>query len=46
MLGRLMKVFVAPLLFVIMMIATAWAAGTQVTIIYSNNINGQVDAVG
>lgn len=43
---RLTRVFVAALLFVAMMIPAAWADNKQVTIIYSNNINGQVDPSG
>jgi hypothetical protein len=43
---RWRRIFIAALLFVAMMISAAWADITQVTIIYSNNINGQVDPSG
>jgi hypothetical protein len=40
------RVLIALLLFVAMTISTTWADSTQVTIIYSNNINGQIDPSG
>jgi hypothetical protein len=40
------RVLIALLLFVAMAISAAWADSTQVTIIYSNNINGQIDPSG
>jgi hypothetical protein len=40
------RVLLVPLLFVPMMIFSTWADSAQVTIIYSNNINGQVDPAG
>jgi hypothetical protein len=43
---RLTKVFIAALLFVAIAISSTWADSTQVTIIYSNNISGQVDPSG
>jgi len=43
---RWTRVFIAALLFAAIMIASAWADNTQITIIYSNNINGQVDPSG
>jgi hypothetical protein len=39
-------VFIAALLFVAVTASAAWADSTQVTIIYSNDINGQIDPVG
>ena len=39
-------IFIAALLFVAVMISSAWADNTEFTIIYSNNINGQVDPSG
>jgi hypothetical protein len=42
----LTKIFIAPLFFVTIAISSAWAGNAQVTIIYSNNINGQIDPVG
>jgi hypothetical protein len=44
---RLTRVFIAALLFVVaILISSAWADNTLLTIIYSNNINGQVDPSG
>jgi len=43
---RLTWVFMAALLFFAIMISSAWADNTEFTIIYSNNINGQVDPSG
>jgi hypothetical protein len=40
------RVLIAAVLFVAMAAATVWADSSQVTIIYSNNINGQVDPSG
>lgn len=39
-------VVIAAGFFVAMMISAAWADSTKVTIIYSNNINGQIDPAG
>jgi len=40
------RALIALLLFFAMAISVAWADNTQVTIIYSNNINGQIDPIG
>lgn len=42
----LTRVFITTLLFGAMAISSAWADSTQVTILYSNNINGQIDPAG
>jgi archaellum component FlaF (FlaF/FlaG flagellin family) len=44
--GILTKMFITLLLFVAIIYSSAWAGSEQVTIIYSNNINGQIDPVG
>jgi hypothetical protein len=44
--GILTKIFITLLLFVAIIHSSAWAGSEQVTIIYSNNINGQIDPVG
>jgi len=43
---RLPRAFIAALLFVAIMISSTWADNIQFTLIYSNNINGQVDPSG
>jgi len=44
---QLTRVFIAALLFVAVAAAAAWVVdSTQVTIIYSNAINGQIDPIG
>jgi hypothetical protein len=42
----LTRVVIALLLFATMAISPARASSTQVTIIYSNDINGQIDPLG
>ncbi len=42
----LTRVLIALLLFATMAISSAWASGIQVTIIYSNDITGQIDPIG
>lgn len=44
--GHLVRIFIAAVLFGAMAASTAWADSTQVTIIYSNDINGQIDPIG
>jgi hypothetical protein len=44
--GQLVRMFIAAALFGAMAASTVWADGIQVTIIYSNNINGQIDPIG
>jgi hypothetical protein len=45
--GRgLMRIVVALFFFVTGVTPYAWAKGRDVAIVYSNNINGQVDPVG
>jgi flagellar biosynthesis/type III secretory pathway M-ring protein FliF/YscJ len=39
-------VFIALLLFFAMVASAVWADSTQVTILYSNNINGQIYPAG
>jgi flagellar biosynthesis/type III secretory pathway M-ring protein FliF/YscJ len=43
---QLITVFIALLLFFAMVISSVWADSTQVTILYSNNINGQIYPAG
>jgi hypothetical protein len=43
---RLMRIVAAIFFFVMGVTPFAWGEVTQVTIIYSNNINGQIDPVG
>ncbi len=40
------RVVIALLLFATMVISTAWAGSIEVAIIYSNDINGQIDPIG
>jgi len=40
------RIVIALLLFATIEISSAWASSTQVTIIYSNDINGQIDPIG
>jgi len=42
----LTRVIIALLIFATMAISSAGASSTQVTIIYSNDINGQIDPIG
>ncbi len=42
----LTRVLIALLLFAAMAISSAGASGIQATIIYSNDINGQIDPIG
>lgn len=44
--GQLVGIFVAAVLFGAMAASTVWADSIQVTIIYSNDINGQIDPIG
>ncbi len=44
--GQVVKMFVAAVLFGAMAASTVWADRMQVTIIYSNDINGQIDPIG
>jgi hypothetical protein len=39
-------VFIALSLFFTMVTSSAWADNTQITILYSNNINGQIYPAG
>lgn len=39
-------IFIALFLFATIVISSAWADSTQVTILYSNNINGQIYPAG
>jgi ABC-type microcin C transport system permease subunit YejE len=42
----LIAVFIFLLLFVVIVTSSVWADSTQVTILYSNNINGQIYPAG
>jgi hypothetical protein len=42
----LTRVLIALLLFATTAISFAWAGSIEVTIIYSNDINGQIDPIG
>ncbi len=44
--GQLVRIFVAAVLFGAMAASTVWADKLQITIIYSNDINGQIDPIG
>ncbi len=44
--GRGARVFIAAILFAALVVSSSWAADTQITIIYSNNISGQVEPSG
>jgi len=44
--GQVVRIFVVAVLFGAMAASTVWADNTQVTIIYSNDINGQIDPIG
>ncbi len=44
--GQIVRIFIVAVLCMATAAATAWADNTQVTIIYSNDINGQIDPVG
>jgi hypothetical protein len=44
--GQLVRIFIAAVLFAAMMGSAVWAGSIEVTIIYSNDINGQIDPIG
>ena len=44
--GQVVRMFIAAAFFGAMAASTVWAASTEVTIIYSNDINGQIDPIG
>jgi hypothetical protein len=43
---RLAKVLIVTVLLAALGVSSAWGDGKQVTILYSNNINGQIYSVG
>jgi hypothetical protein len=44
--GQLARIFIAVALFGAIAASTVWAGSIEVAIIYSNDINGQIDPIG
>ncbi len=44
--GQLARIFIAVALFGAITASTVWAGSIEVAIIYSNDINGQIDPIG
>jgi hypothetical protein len=44
--GQLVRIFIAAVFFTAMTASAVWADSTRVTILYSNDINGQSDPIG